>query len=78
MSTPTPAGHVHAFDLWATFHRAPTGPWPEHTTFIVLVCQQAGCGAAQVFPRSNYELCTETFKAQFRAALAAAGWDELL
>jgi hypothetical protein len=71
----TPAnGHEHAFMLWATFHRAPVGAPPEHTSFVVLLCE--ACGAYLTFPPQNFGLCTEPFKARFRAAAAAAGWHE--
>jgi hypothetical protein len=64
--------HVHAFELWATFHRAPTGPPPEHTSFVVFTC--AACGALITFPETNFARCTPAFKAQFTAVFHAAGW----
>jgi hypothetical protein len=66
--------HAHTFELWATFHRAPIGPPPAHTAFVVLTCM--GCGTFRIFPPQNFALVTEEFKAAFRAAAAAAGWRE--
>ena len=59
--------HVHQFWKWATFHRAPIGPYPEHTSFYVLMCR---CGAYETFPRPNFELTTPKFQ-EFLAAVAA-------
>lgn len=75
MIDPSPAGHVHAFEAWVTFHHAPIGPWPQHTTFMVFTCQQAGCRALEIFPQSNFELCTPEFKKHFRASATTAGWE---
>lgn len=69
------AGHVHVFQLWTTFHRAPAGPEPAHTSFVVLTCHE--CRALQIFPMQNFALCTDEFKAQFWAVAAAAGWHEM-
>jgi len=71
--TTTDADHLHAFELWATFHRAPAGEPPAHTSFMVFTC---ACGVYRLFPRSNFALCTDAFHAQFRAAAAAAGWHD--
>lgn len=64
--------HEHDFTPWVTFHHAPTGPPPEHTSFIVLLC--AECGEAQPFPVVNYELTTAEFRAELAEAAKRAGW----
>jgi hypothetical protein len=61
----------HAFELWATFHRAPVGPYPEHTSFVVMTCE---CGAFELFPPGNFELCTPEFRERFEAAAREARW----
>ncbi len=68
------AAHIHEFVIWATFHRAPVGPYPEHTTFMLLACS---CGGYQVFPRENFAITTPHFRARFMAAAHGAGWFEV-
>lgn len=62
--------HEHAFYRIGFIDHAPCGPPPEHTRFEVLFC---ACGACDVFPRSNYELVTPAYRAQFEARLTAIG-----
>ena len=52
--------HEHTFELWATFHRAPTGPEPAHTSFVVVTCIE--CGTFRIFPPQNFALVTAEFK----------------
>jgi hypothetical protein len=66
--------HEHSFKRWTSFSHAPTGPPPEHTSFMVLLCLE--CFAYVLFPRQNYELCTDEFKARFRERATAEGWHE--
>ena len=65
--------HAHHFVLWQTFHRAPTGPDPAHTVFMVLVCTDVHCRAFQLFPPENFALTTPEFQAQFRETAEACG-----
>lgn len=64
------AEHEHAFVKLREVH-APTGPAPEHTTFLVLVCP---CGIMRVFPDQNFQLTTAAFQFSFRADMAALGF----
>lgn len=64
--------HKHAYMEWITFHRAPTGPYPAHTAFVVMLCPV--CGAWSVFPKDNFDLCTPEFKALLEATAKQAGW----
>jgi hypothetical protein len=66
--------HEHCFTRWTRFNHAPTGPPPEHTSFIVLLC--VDCFAYVLFPRQNFELCTDEFKARFRERATREGWHE--
>lgn len=63
--------HRHDYKPWMTFHHAPTGPYPCHTSFTVLLCL---CGAWSVFPDINYRLTTEAFRALLERAAGEAGW----
>jgi len=54
-----------------TFHRAPVGPYPEHTTFIVMLCTD--CGAHAFFPPENWEFCTPAFRAIVEKLVEEAG-----
>lgn len=64
--------HTHRFNPWITFHHAPTGPYPSHTSFVLLLCP--GCGAWSVFPDVNYQLTTEAFRAALERVAGEAGW----
>jgi hypothetical protein len=66
----TSAEHDHTWRLANAQVKAPTGPAPEHTVFVVLVC---ACGVFDPFPRSNWELATADFRADFVATMAASG-----
>jgi hypothetical protein len=66
--------HEHAFDLWASFYRAPIdAPYPAHTMFEAFVCP---CGAYQVFPRGNFAITTQAFRRRFAAEATALGFFE--
>jgi hypothetical protein len=54
------AEHDHTFVPWVTFHHAPTGPYPNHTSFTLLVCRQ--CGEYHCWPHENFALCTPAFQ----------------
>jgi len=65
----------HAMLMFATFHRAPTGPPPEHTGLVVFVCSEPGCRGVSLFPPGNFALCTEEFRTTIRAMLLVAGYE---
>lgn len=67
-----PSCAAHDYELWMTFHHAPTGPYPSHTSFILLLCQR--CGAYTCFPWSNYDLCTPDFRQLLERLAVEAGW----
>ena len=62
--------HEHAFEVMHE-ERAPTGPPPEHTKFMVMRC---ACGAVQIFPYANWRLTTEAYKTEFLSHLYAHGY----
>ncbi len=67
--------HEHRFQPFATFHRAPTGPWPEHTHVVVLTCTDPDCRVAELFPPTNFALCTSEFRTTLWALMHVAGYD---
>jgi hypothetical protein len=64
--------HRHNFLPWITFHHAPVGPYPEHTSFTVLLC--ASCGAWSCWPASNYALVTDSFRQLLERTATEAGF----
>jgi hypothetical protein len=63
--------HEHSLLQWATFHHAPVGEPPLHTTCMVLVCD---CGVYEVFPERNYELTTPAFQTVLRGLMTLNGY----
>lgn len=66
------AAGAHDLIPWVTFHHAPTGPYPEHTTFLVFLCQR--CGAYSCQPPQNYVLVTPEFRQLLERLATEAGW----
>jgi len=63
--------HVHDFYRTISWHRAPVGPHPSHTSFEILVCP---CGAFRVWPEQNFDLVTGDFREQFERMTTALHW----
>jgi hypothetical protein len=57
--------HAHDYRVIDRRVRAPVGPPPGHTVFVLLGCD---CGARTVFPRVNYELVDPAWRAAFERA----------
>lgn len=65
------ADHVHQLRPWVTFHRAPIGPYPDHTSFVVMLCPV--CGEHAFFPPDNWALCTPAFRTLVESLVTEAG-----
>ena len=69
LSDQTREEHEHSFGRMASIDYAPVPG--GHTSFMLLFCD---CGAAALFPKSNFLLCTPEYQQQLRAKLTSDGY----